>query len=283
MPKKNKIPSYRLHKGSGQAVVTLSGKDIYLGVHGTEQSHVEYKRVIAEWLQHNKVAPDESRTGLNPGSEILDINELILAYWQFAEEYYTSNGKVSGELNNMRDAARPLVELYGSTLAQDFRPVSLKAVRQQMIDAGLSRGTINARVNRIRRIFKWGVENDHVAPSVFHALKAVEPLRRGRSGAKEGPGVKPVDEKVVEQTLACMPPMLQAMVRVHLHTGMRPGELVKMRRRDIDASGEVWLYRPESHKTQHHGHERTIYIGANPVSRPIAPFDHLSTVIQLGI
>ena len=41
MPKrKNKLPSYRFHKGSGQAVVTLSGKDIYLGVHGTEESHV---------------------------------------------------------------------------------------------------------------------------------------------------------------------------------------------------------------------------------------------------
>jgi hypothetical protein len=36
MPKlKTKTPSYRLHKGSGQAVVTLSGKDIYLGVHGS--------------------------------------------------------------------------------------------------------------------------------------------------------------------------------------------------------------------------------------------------------
>jgi hypothetical protein len=38
MPKlKTKTPSYRLHKGSGQAVVTLSGKDIYLGVHGSEE------------------------------------------------------------------------------------------------------------------------------------------------------------------------------------------------------------------------------------------------------
>ena len=264
MPRrKNKIPSYRLHKGSGQAVVTLSSKDIYLGVHGTEESHAEYKRVIAEWLQHNKVTPDESRTGMNPGSGILDINELVLAYWQFAEQYYTSNGKVSGELNNMRDAAKPLIELYGSTSVKDFRPTSLKAVRQQMIDAGLSRRTINARVNRIRRIFKWGVENDHIDPSVLHALKAVEPLRRGRCEVKEGPGVKPVDEKVVEQTLAHMAPMVQTMVRVQLHTGMRPGELVKMRRRDIDTAGKVWLYRPESHKTQHHGHDRTIYIGAN--------------------
>lgn len=54
MPKlKTKTPFYRLHKGSGQAVVTLYGKDIYLGIHGTEESRVEYRRVIAEWLQTN--------------------------------------------------------------------------------------------------------------------------------------------------------------------------------------------------------------------------------------
>ena len=32
MPKlKNKLPTYRVHKASGQAVVTLNGRDIYLG------------------------------------------------------------------------------------------------------------------------------------------------------------------------------------------------------------------------------------------------------------
>jgi site-specific recombinase XerD len=29
----------------------------------------------------------------------------------------------------------------------------------------------------------------------------------------------------------------------------------------VDRSGEVWEYRPASHKTQHHGRERIIYIG----------------------
>ena len=34
MPRlKNKVPSYRLHKATGQAVVTLNGRDIYLGVY----------------------------------------------------------------------------------------------------------------------------------------------------------------------------------------------------------------------------------------------------------
>jgi hypothetical protein len=39
---------------------------------------------------------------------------------------------------------------------------------------------------------------------------------------------------------------------------------------DLDVTGRVWVYRPESHKTQHHGHRREIYIGprAQDLLRP---------------
>jgi hypothetical protein len=39
---------------------------------------------------------------------------------------------------------------------------------------------------------------------------------------------------------------------------------------DVDTSGDVWLYRPESHKTEHHGRGRTICIGprAQGILRP---------------
>jgi integrase len=51
------------------------------------------------------------------------------------------------------------------------------------------------------------------------------------------------------------------MVRLQLETGMRPGELVVMRACDLDMMGSVWLYRPSTHKTLHHGHERIVAIG----------------------
>ena len=36
------VPSYRLHKASGQAVVTLCGRDLYLGPHGSPESRSKY-------------------------------------------------------------------------------------------------------------------------------------------------------------------------------------------------------------------------------------------------
>lgn len=48
--KKPRVPSYRLRKPSGQAVVRLGGKDFYLGEHGSQASQAEYRRLISEWL-----------------------------------------------------------------------------------------------------------------------------------------------------------------------------------------------------------------------------------------
>jgi hypothetical protein len=44
----NRLPKYRLHKASGQAVVTLNGVDHYLGNHGSEDSKKAYQRKVSE-------------------------------------------------------------------------------------------------------------------------------------------------------------------------------------------------------------------------------------------
>ena len=52
MPNTQRIrtPSYRFHKPSGLAVVTLNGRDHYLGCYGTVTSKAEYDRLISKWL-----------------------------------------------------------------------------------------------------------------------------------------------------------------------------------------------------------------------------------------
>ena len=55
-------PSYRLHRPSGQAIVTLSGRMFYLGAHGTAASKREYDRRIAEWPSNGRRAAPGSPT-----------------------------------------------------------------------------------------------------------------------------------------------------------------------------------------------------------------------------
>jgi hypothetical protein len=61
-----------------------------------------------------------------------------------------------------------------------------------MIGTELSRRTINYRVGKIRRIFRWGIENELVDVSVYRALMEVDGLRKGKSDARERPPVAPV-------------------------------------------------------------------------------------------
>src|SRR5882757_6192288 len=51
------------------------------------------------------------------------------------------------------------------------------------------------------------------------------------------------------------------MVQLQRLTGMRSGELCKLRTCDVDRTGSVWIYRPPSHKTAYKGHQRIIRIG----------------------
>ena len=59
-------PKYRLHRSTGQAVVTLNGRDLYLGKYGSTESKIEYDRLIAEWFACT--APACSRGRCEPPS-----------------------------------------------------------------------------------------------------------------------------------------------------------------------------------------------------------------------
>jgi hypothetical protein len=54
------------------------------------------------------------------------------------------DGSPTGEADNYRDALRPRKALYGHTAARDFGPLALRAVREEMVKSGLSRGVVNA-------------------------------------------------------------------------------------------------------------------------------------------
>lgn len=266
-----KPPSYRLHRPKGLAVVRLNGRDVYLGKYGSSESRAAYQRVIAEWLSNGKQLPGRSREPVPANS--FAVNELILAFVEHAKRYYVKNGEPTGELENIKDALKPVTLLYGDTPVSSFSPSALKTVRQGMIDRGLSRNVINARVNRVRRMFKWGVENEYVLSAVLHGLQAVSPLKRGRSDARETKPVQPVENERIDAVVRVVSRHVAAMIQVQRFTGMRPNEVVSMRLCDIDRSKPTWVYVPASHKTEHHGRSRLIFLGPR-AQAVLQPFMH---------
>ncbi|MBI5764300.1 MAG: tyrosine-type recombinase/integrase [Planctomycetes bacterium] len=224
-----------------------------------------YRRLIAEWnASGRRSMPADPNDGLT-------LVELIARYWRFCQTYYTKNGEPTSEVPCVAESMRPLRELYGRLPASEFGPLKLKTVREEMIKKGWARTTVNGRIQRIRKMFKWAVENEILTADKYEALRAVAGLRKGRSAAREPRRVQPVAENHVEAILAHVSDQVAAMIRLQLLTGMRSGEVTIMRGIDLDMSGEVWNYRPAYHKTEHHEVERLIPLGPR-AQQVIHPF-----------
>lgn len=254
-----RIPKLTLHKATGQARVRLQGRDLYLGTYGSEETEERYRRLIAEWLSGQLPDPRQQPATAQP--EAISVNALIYRYLAWAKTYYVKRGRLSSGYDSMQDAARALRQHYGRTPVNELGPLKLKGIREALIAQGLARSTINARIERIKLIIKWGVENELVDPHVSQALQVVSGLRKGHSAAKEPGPVQPVSADRVNAVLPHLSPIVRDMVRLQLLTGCRPGEIVALRPCDVDRDGDVWEYTPASHKTEHHGQRRRIYFG----------------------
>src|SRR4051812_2952928 len=118
MARQISTPSYRLHKSSGQAVVTLTDavsrrrKDVLLGPHNTQTSRVEYARVLSEWEARGRRFEDVA------GGD-LTVAEVLLRFMTYAADYY---GVTSKEYDHFEKTILPLTAAYPHKPAKGFGP-----------------------------------------------------------------------------------------------------------------------------------------------------------------
>lgn len=246
------LPKYRKH-ANGQAFVQHKSlgtpqNRMYLGKYGSDDSKRKYQQFIARLNASQSLGgadPD-----LTPSHDGVEIVILVAQYGRFANRHYfnKSSGKPSQEFSEMMRALRPLVNMFGDELANEFGPKKLKLIRQHWINEGKARTHINHQVNRVKRFWRWAVSEELVRADLSHGLDSVTGLRQGRSSAREQQPVKPVDLNDVKATLSFLSEQVSAMCRVQLLCGMRPQDVCNMRPVDIDRSGEIWVYTPHNHK-----------------------------------
>lgn len=253
-----KVPSYRKHSTRDLGFAEYQGKRKYFkGRHNSRQSKAEY----AAWLR-DVVGLTETGIGLVPAA--CTIAELVKRFLDEAVVYYGGNH----EYLQFRYACGPLLHLFGHMLAEDFGPLALKSVRDLMVSGEWSepprpwaRKYVNHQINRVRRVFKWGVANELVPASVHHALQTVRGLAKGRTNARETEPVGPAPERAVEAVLKVVTPHVAVMIRLQRLTGMRSDNLCSIRPADIDRSGDVWVYLPMQHKAAWLGKSLFVFLG----------------------
>jgi len=288
-PRNLHVPSLFHHKATDQDAVCIRGVDgkrrmIYCGKHGSADVQSRYHQVLAEHLAGKLVLTKREATGV--ASQWPDVSQLCAQYLLHARRYYVDeNGTPTGEVVHATYAFVQLRQMHPNTPTDRITIRDLLMVRQALVDLrdvdhkgrkapnGLSRRTINDRVHRIKRLFRWGVEQGLVPGSVWHEVSALRGLPKGRCGVRDNPPVEAVPWSLVEETVPHLVPTVKAAVLTQWWTGMRPAEMLGMTRRQIDMSGEIWLYKPVKHKGTWRGRERLIAIGpkAQDILRPFLP------------
>lgn len=255
--KKSVIPSYLLHKPTGQARVRINGRDHYLGAYLSDESRRRYGELVSSpsGLPVDPIAP------ATPQDSGPSVAELVLAYLKHAETYYVKDGRITDEVHCIRSAVKSLAKLFGLIPAKDFGPLQLQAVRTQYVANGWTRRFCNESVNRIRRIWKWGVSQALVPVASWQGLTAVGPLKAGKCDAPDRPKRQAVPDADIEAVRVYLSPRCKALFDLLRFTGARPSEIRALEWSMIDMTGPVWVTRPDDHKTAHMGKHRAIYFG----------------------
>jgi integrase len=283
MPRKTGIPSYR--NRNGRAIVTLldvkTGRrqDVALGAWDTPESKELYHRTIATYLGSDKTLPPQTDSPQTPARTCgLTVAELVE---QYADD--RSRRPINdGDGYSLKLALQLLVKHYGLQPADSIGPNALRTLREAMTRAGRhgqgwSRKYITKQIAVIHNVFKWAVGHELISPAVVQAQEALESVRAGTTGFREGRTVKPVPAFLVEATLPFLPEALVAVVRLQLLTSARPSEILDRRAGDFQVvNDDVWRVELGEHKTRHLGKSRTLYFGpkAQTVLRPFVEGRH---------
>jgi integrase len=282
-------PKYRLHKSTRQAIVEFGGSRLYLGPYGSAKSHRRYQEALEHWRRARHadpadapvedpdaallaaVTPESLRQKWKQGLRV-SLNELILVYTRHARNYYRKHGVVTREAELVIEVTKLLGLKHGDGPVEGFGPVELDNFRDGLItDKDWSRKYLNKQINRVVAMFKWASKKEICAAAVYTQLAALGGLKKGRTAARETTGVTCVEDPCIQQTLPGLPEIVADMVRFQRLTGARPGEVCSLRPGDIDRTGEVWVYTPDAHKTEHHEKDRSVYIGPQ-AQRVLAPY-----------
>ncbi|MBL7040269.1 MAG: site-specific integrase [Pirellulaceae bacterium] len=264
---KKRIPRYpKKPHSSGQARIQLGGKRVYLGTFGSPESYEKFYREVAEYQASGGVPLPSPE----PTSNKVTVAELILAHKKWAEQRYVKDGKPTSEVRSFKTALQPVFRLYGGTPVDDFGPRALLTCRQWLIDRGYIRRRINQHVGRIRAVWKWGVPRELTKAETLGALMTVPGLRKGEGGTRDNPPIGPVPDEHVAAVERFVTPPIWAMIQLQSWSACRPGEACAMRTCDVRDDdpllplamrGMCWVYRPGSHKTEHHDKARVVLLG----------------------
>ncbi|MBL8737861.1 MAG: tyrosine-type recombinase/integrase [Planctomycetes bacterium] len=260
--RQQRVPRMGVHKGSGQARVLLSGVEHYLGRAGSPEALERYASLVKEWLAAGRKPLHQAP---NPVQAVLTMRSLFdqfLAYVD-ASGRYQKGGQPTTQRQHFAWVGNSLSEHFAGLPIAKLDEAGLVRWRDRLEgNRKRTRSGINRLVAAALYVLRWGKSRGLVPKAVFVDVAAIEPLKRGEVGDRPETGRprRAVSAEEAARVAVHCCPQVAAMIRLQVLTGMRPGEVCRLRWADIDKTpleGDrtgSWLYTVPAGKTSHHGH-----------------------------
>jgi len=213
---------------------------------------------------------------INP-KDIVTVGELLDKYTELVNEHTSArpNGRPHPDLERLNRLG-VFLEPYRQWPVGSFGADELYAVQKAMVEHRYDRGDgnptaytrsgINKAISYVYRVWQWGIGREITTEAQKQLLKEVRPLRMGQTTAKDTMRRALVTEVEFEEVAQHTTTVVADMLRLVWLTGMRPGEVCRMRPFDIlRDEKQCWIYLPGrerspvgDHKTAHRQRVRAI-------------------------
>lgn len=242
------VPTLKRNKKRNSFYISFHGKKIYMGARLADA-----KKNLIHFIDEN-CKKESNVVDSRKTKNHVTITDLVLAVLQ--EKYFPES-----TMFRARIAFEKLNDNFGSDDVETFGPVALKRIREEWIQEGKARSYIQDLEKVIKRLFRFGVENELVSETVAAKLMYVKPIREGE--ARDNPPREDVKDAEILKTLPYLLPTVRDMVVLQRISGMRPSELFRMTKEQfLKMEGDVWIYAPFKFKTKIHSKSRIIGFGA---------------------
>lgn len=214
-----------------------------LGRYGSSEANRAYKQLAAQYYS-DSLSFEKDKT---------EIARLFADYLQNAPP-----NKSDPKKHKTKRVIRWATELFGETPCSSFSFATLSMIKERIVEEckvnNWTRAYANQLLSVVKRIFTYGVLKGWLEGSAISVIKAYPTITEVLKPLKKRGAVS---DEIVEATLKYMKQPYIDIIRLIRSACLRPCELLRIRKSDIEVKDGCWIVRVKS-KTERYGYSRII-------------------------
>jgi len=192
---------------------------------------IKAKIALNQWIPEEELQERQEYT-------FSDLVEKYRAWAKGRLKTYTQNDKGSRYYT-----VNKLERKFGQFRLSDITTAAIEAYQSELLNQGLQAGGVNRIVNVLKAMMTKACDWNMISENELRQVRKVKPIRGERNRLRY------LSQEEITRLIDCCDPTIKPIVITALSTGMRRGEIKKLRWDDIDLKHQVILISDTTTKT----------------------------------